>query len=160
MTHIDMTKPFSSNPKLEHWVPSEQQIQTITAAREILDLVPEEEGDSTNAYTINALNVQSHLHPEVIASQQLVDDTRVHHSDRLLPLSCQTAGRELMPKQTTAPRFLRLSEVLQMTGMGKTFIYDRINDGTFPKQIQLGSRTVVWNEQEVTKWMEDRMASR
>ena len=65
-----------------------------------------------------------------------------------------------MPRQTTAPRFLRLPEVLQITGMGKTFIYDRINDGTFPKQIQLGSRTVVWNEQEVTKWMEGRMASR
>ena len=65
-----------------------------------------------------------------------------------------------MPRQTSAPRFLRLPEVLQITGMGKTFIYDRINDGTFPKQIQLGSRTVVWNEQEVTKWMEDRMACR
>ena len=47
-----------------------------------------------------------------------------------------------------------------MTGMGKTFIYGCINDGTFQKQIQLGFRTVVWNEQEVTKWMEDRMASR
>ena len=61
------------------------------------------------------------------------------------------------------PRFLRLAEVLEMTGMGKTFIYfiyARMKDGTFPRQIQLGSRTVVWNEQEVTKWMEDRMASR
>ena len=47
-----------------------------------------------------------------------------------------------------------------MTGMGKTFIYDRMRDGTFPKQIQLGSRSVVWNEQEVIKWMEDQMASR
>ena len=65
-----------------------------------------------------------------------------------------------MPRQTTAPRILRLPEVLQITGMGKTFICDRINDGTFPKQIQLGSRTVVWNEQEVTSWMEDQMASR
>ena len=65
-----------------------------------------------------------------------------------------------MPRQSTAPRFLLLPEVLQITGMSKTFIYDRINDGTFPRQIQLGSRTVVWNEQEVTKWMEDRMACR
>ena len=48
-----------------------------------------------------------------------------------------------MPRQTTAPRSLRISEVLQMTGMGKTFVYDRINAGTFPKQIQLGSLTVV-----------------
>ena len=57
------------------------------------------------------------------------------------------------------PRFLRLAEVLQMTGMGKTFIFARMNDGTFPKQIQMGSRTVVWNEQEVIKLMEDQMAS-
>ena len=42
-------------------------------------------------------------------------------------------------------------------GLSKnTFIYDRMRDGTFPKQIQLGSRTVVWNEQEVTKWMKTR----
>ena len=47
-----------------------------------------------------------------------------------------------------------------MTGMGKTFIYARMKDGTFPKQIQLGSRSVVWNEQEVIKWMEEQMASR
>ena len=55
-----------------------------------------------------------------------------------------------MPKQVSAPRFLRLPEVLQMTGMGKTLIYNRINDGTIPKKIQLDSRTVVWDEQEVT----------
>ena len=47
-----------------------------------------------------------------------------------------------------------------MTGMGKTFIYDRMKEGTFPKQIKLGSRSVVWNEQEVINWMEDQMASR
>ena len=65
-----------------------------------------------------------------------------------------------MPRQNTAPCFLRLPEVLQIAGMSNTFIYDRINDGTFPKQIQLGSRTVVWNEQEVITWMEDRMVCR
>ena len=65
----------------------------------------------------------------------------------------------LMPSGNRAqPRFLRLVEVLEMTGMGKTFIYARMKDGTFPKQIQVGSRSVVWNEQEVIKWMEDQMA--
>ena len=47
-----------------------------------------------------------------------------------------------------------------MTGMGKTFVYARMKEGTFPKQIQLGSRSVVWNEQEVIKWMKDQIASR
>ena len=50
--------------------------------------------------------------------------------------------------------------MLGITRISKTYINTRMKDGTFPKQIQLGSRTVVWNEQEVTKWMEDRMASR
>ena len=75
MTHTDMTKTFSRDPKLADWVPSEQQIQTITAAHELLNLVPEEDGESINAFTINALDVRSHLHPEVTAPQQLLDDT-------------------------------------------------------------------------------------
>ena len=41
-------------------------------------------------------------------------------------------------------------------GDGQDFLCDCINDRTFLNQIQLGSRTVVLNEQEV----EDRMASR
>ena len=57
------------------------------------------------------------------------------------------------------PRFLFLAEVLEMTGMGKTFIYARISDGTFPKQIQLGSRSVVWNEREVIDWMIQQIAT-
>ena len=46
-----------------------------------------------------------------------------------------------------------------MTGMGKTFIYARISDGTFPKQIQLGSRSVDWNEREVIDWMNQQIAT-
>ena len=46
-----------------------------------------------------------------------------------------------------------------MTGMGKTFIYSRISDGTFLKQIQLGSRSVVWNEQDVIEWMNQQIAT-
>ena len=72
---IPMTKPFSPNPKLADWVPSKQQIQTITAARDIWSLVPEEEGDDLNQFKINALDVRSHLHPEVTDPQQLLDDT-------------------------------------------------------------------------------------
>ena len=74
MIRTDMTKPFSSNPKLEHWVPLEQQIQTITAARELWDWLPEEERDDLNLFQINALDVRSHLHPEVTDPQQLLDN--------------------------------------------------------------------------------------
>ena len=66
-----MTKSFSTNPKLSDWVPSEQQIQTITAARELLELIPEEEGDECNRSVINDLNVFSCLIPEVTDPKQL-----------------------------------------------------------------------------------------
>ena len=53
-----------------------------------------------------------------------------------------------MPKQVSAPQLIRLPEVLQMTGMDKTFIYDRMKEGTFPKQIQLGGKSVVWTSKK------------
>ena len=64
-----------------------------------------------------------------------------------------------MPKQVDPPRFIRLPQVVEMTGMGKTFIYARISDGTFPKQIQLGSRSVAWNERDVIEWMNQQIAA-
>ena len=62
-----------------------------------------------------------------------------------------------MAKQMSTPRFLRLPEVLAMTGMSKTYIYARIRDGNFPKQIQLGSHSVVWLESAVMDWMQQQM---
>ena len=58
-----------------HGVPSEQQIQTIPAARKLLNLVPEEEGEDTNEVTINALHVQPYLLPVVTDPQQFVHDS-------------------------------------------------------------------------------------
>lgn len=69
-----MRKAFSTNPKLVDWIPSPQQIKTISEARRLLDLVAEEEGDATNALRINTLNIYSYLHPEVTDPKQLVND--------------------------------------------------------------------------------------
>ena len=55
------------------------------------------------------------------------------------------------------PRFLHLPEVLQMTGMGKSTIYRWMDKGIFPKQIQLGERSIVWDEQEITDWMSEKI---
>ena len=65
-----------------------------------------------------------------------------------------------MARLITAPCYLRVREVLEMTGMYRLFIYAQTAEGTFSKQIHLGSRTIVWNEREVVQWMDDRMASR
>ena len=49
------------------------------------------------------------------------------------------------------PRFLRLPEVLNLVGVTRSTLYRWMDAGAFPKQIHLGPRSVVWNEQEVIK---------
>ena len=67
-------------------------------------------------------------------------------------------------KHTPQKRFIRLPEVLSRTGYGRTSIYRKMEDGTFPKSVKLGgpledpnafdSRAVAWIEDEVDQWIE------
>ncbi|MEO6918687.1 MAG: AlpA family transcriptional regulator [Collimonas sp.] len=49
-------------------------------------------------------------------------------------------------------RFIRLPQVQEMVGLGKTVIYEKIKDGTFPQQVKLG-RISGWVESEVQEWI-------
>ena len=62
-----------------------------------------------------------------------------------------------MARQTTAPRFLRLPEVLNLVGVTRSTLYRWMEAGAFPRQISVGGNTVVWVESDVTKWMEDQI---
>ena len=64
-----------------------------------------------------------------------------------------------MPKQTTAPRFLRISEVLDRVGVNRPTIYRWVAAGNFPKQISIGANSVVWLESDVTNWMDQRIGA-
>ena len=67
-------------------------------------------------------------------------------------------------------RFIRLSEVMSRTGYGRTSIYRKMEDGSFPKSLKLGgppkdpkefdSRAVAWFEDEVDQWIESRIEDR
>ena len=63
-------------------------------------------------------------------------------------------GSSLEPMPTgcrAQPRFLRVREVLEMTGMSRSFIYAQMAEGTLPKQIHLVPRTIVWNKRELVQ---------
>ncbi|MGF0337521.1 helix-turn-helix transcriptional regulator [Ectopseudomonas toyotomiensis] len=65
-------------------------------------------------------------------------------------------------KNTTpqAPRrFIKRPAVEAMVGLSCTEIYRRIAKGTFPRQIPLGPKSVVWDEAEVIAWCEERIAA-
>jgi len=46
-------------------------------------------------------------------------------------------------------KLLCLPEVKSITGLSKSTIYTRIAEGTFPGQIPLGPRLVVWVESDI-----------
>ncbi|WP_040261912.1 helix-turn-helix transcriptional regulator [Pseudomonas massiliensis] len=64
------------------------------------------------------------------------------------------------PTNTTAParRFIKRQEVEAITGLSCTEIYRRVAAGTFPKQVTLGPKSVVWVEAEVLAWCDERIA--
>ncbi len=57
-------------------------------------------------------------------------------------------------------RILRLSEVREVTGLGRASIYDAARRGEFPRQILLGKRASGWLESEVQEWIERRVSER
>lgn len=59
----------------------------------------------------------------------------------------------------TKHKLLRLPQVKQTTGLSKSTIYARIAEGTFPKQIPLGPRLVVWVESDIQKWISNQVAA-
>lgn len=63
-----------------------------------------------------------------------------------------------MEKTTkTKNRFLRLSDVIDSTGLSKSTIYSQIQKGTFPASIKLTERSVAWLESDIDEWMHDKL---
>ncbi|MCQ9423421.1 AlpA family transcriptional regulator [Pseudomonas sp. LJDD11] len=54
--------------------------------------------------------------------------------------------------------FIKLPEVLRLTGVGTTKLYDMVKTGVFPAQVKLGERSVAWIKAEVLEWNRDRVA--
>ncbi|MHA2937992.1 helix-turn-helix transcriptional regulator [Vibrio sp. RC27] len=50
-------------------------------------------------------------------------------------------------------RFIRLTEVLKLTGLSRTTVYKYIYQGSFPRNIKIGPRAVVWIEGEIDLWI-------
>ena len=55
-------------------------------------------------------------------------------------------------------RFIKLREVKALTTLSTSELYRRIAAGTFPRQVMLGPKSVVWIEAEVMAWCEARIS--
>lgn len=50
-------------------------------------------------------------------------------------------------------RMLRLAQVKDITGLGKTKIYELQEQGAFPMRVKITARSVAWVEDEVQAWL-------
>ncbi|WP_129972395.1 MULTISPECIES: AlpA family transcriptional regulator [unclassified Pseudomonas] len=57
-------------------------------------------------------------------------------------------------------RIIRLKDVIDSTGLGRSTVYKYISEGTFPKPVSLGDRCVGWVENEVHDWILARIEER
>lgn len=64
------------------------------------------------------------------------------------------------------PRILRLKQLAERIGLGRSTIYDRMDvqspryDATFPKPIKLGAAAIGWIDSDITAWIEQRVSAK
>lgn len=59
---------------------------------------------------------------------------------------------------TDAPdRILRIKAVLERTGLSRSTLYRKIQDGSFPRQIAISARCAGWQESAVNRWVASPM---
>lgn len=73
--------------------------------------------------------------------------------------STTTVATAVIAAAPTPPmRMLRVRQVCQVTGLGRSTIYLMESEGRFPRRVQLGLRAVAWIESDVQAWLQARAA--
>ena len=50
-------------------------------------------------------------------------------------------------------KLLRIKDVLGITGLSRSGLYEKISSGLFPRPVQLGPRSVAWIDSEIDSWI-------
>jgi len=53
-------------------------------------------------------------------------------------------------------KFLRIRQVMQLTGLSRMTIYRLERDGRFPKRRRLSKNAVAWLESDISAWADSR----
>lgn len=57
-------------------------------------------------------------------------------------------------------RLLRLTQVMDKTGLKRSQIYAYMTNGDFPKSIKIGPSSVAWLESEIDDWIDKKLKNR
>jgi prophage regulatory protein len=89
--------------------------------------------------------------------------TRTIESILNQPRSCgaesEAPSESSVPASNTRPiHILRLTQVIEHTGLKKTKIYELQSEGQFPMRVKITAHAVGWIEHEVQAWLAGRIA--
>lgn len=56
-------------------------------------------------------------------------------------------------------RLLRLDDVEQLTGCGKSTVYGLMAAGKFPKNLKITRRLSAWRESDIQRWIAEQAAA-
>ena len=60
--------------------------------------------------------------------------------------------------QTETPdRILRIKTVLERTGLSRSTMYRKMQNGTFPRNVQISTRCAGWRESAISAWLRNPM---
>jgi prophage regulatory protein len=63
----------------------------------------------------------------------------------------------LMSISITGDRILRLPQVKDRTGLGRSSIYAAVRNGSFPPPISISERAVGWTASSIDAWIQTRI---
>lgn len=55
-------------------------------------------------------------------------------------------------------RLIRIREVAHMTGLGRSTIYKKMSEGSFPQAVHLGQRFTAWTHSSIMDWLQSVIA--
>lgn len=55
-------------------------------------------------------------------------------------------------------RIVRIRTVLARTGLSRSTLYRKMNDGSFPRQVKIGAHSSGWRESAINNWIADPIA--
>jgi prophage regulatory protein len=66
-------------------------------------------------------------------------------------------GTKTMPEPD---RIIRLKTVLHRSGLSRSTVYRKMDEGTFPLRLKVGINGIGWKESELNRWIADPPAYR
>jgi prophage regulatory protein len=54
---------------------------------------------------------------------------------------------------TSTHRILRLGSVLERTGLSRSTLYRKIEQGSFPRQVRISERCIGWRDSDIEQWL-------